>query len=199
MIFKKFKNIQIITERGVSGIGNETMLLAKKAEKINLKSILEIGTGTGFIPIYLSKCGLKCEASDINEIAINCAKRNANNNNTNIVFYISDLFENISKKYDLIIFNPPLGNTQSQFLNKQIEWIKSILPRGNQRVGNIAYKFVKKQRHVLIRRFLKSYQLFLNEEGSVLIHLHPSELELIKNYTYKIINEESGFKIVLLN
>ena len=72
-------------------------------------NILEIGTGSGCIAIALKK-HLNCEidAIDISEKAILIAKENAANNNVNINFSAKDIHEfNTSKKYDLIISNPP--------------------------------------------------------------------------------------------
>ena len=57
MIFKDFKNIKIENSLGVSPSGKDTQFFAKHANKLNFKSALDVGTGTGFIPIYLVKNG----------------------------------------------------------------------------------------------------------------------------------------------
>ena len=93
MIYKDFKNIDIKTTRGVSPPGKDTMIIAKHASQLNFKLALEIGTGTGFIPIYLEKGGLSCQGSDINPKSIECSIENALKNNCKTNFFISNLFQ----------------------------------------------------------------------------------------------------------
>ena len=82
----------------------------KKSKKDSFK-ILDLCTGSGIIAITLKKEIVEkyteIVASDISEKALSTAIENANNNNTNITFIKSDLFDNISGKFDLIISNPP--------------------------------------------------------------------------------------------
>jgi len=50
---------------------------------------------------------LDITAIDISEEALNVAKENALNNNLNIKFLKSNLFENVQETYDVIVSNPP--------------------------------------------------------------------------------------------
>lgn len=78
-------------------------LIIKSSDKV-----LEIGTGSGLVSISAS---LKCSevtSTDINPHAIKCARNNIKlNNRDNITVILSDLFENVEDKYDLILFNTP--------------------------------------------------------------------------------------------
>jgi len=70
------------------------------------QSVLDMGTGTGIQAIAAKEAGVrKVVAADINSEAITSAK--INSKNLNIQFVQSDLFSNISEKFDLIVFNTP--------------------------------------------------------------------------------------------
>ena len=77
---------------------------------INLK-ILDLGTGTGCIGISILKLykNATCCFVDINPNAISIAKHNATSHDVynRAKFVISNWFENISDKFDVIISNPP--------------------------------------------------------------------------------------------
>ena len=90
----------------------ETELLVEKT--LNLINddnidILDIGTGSGCIAITLKSMLPKSniDACDISLDALEVAKLNAKDNELEINYIESNLFSNITKKYDLIISNPP--------------------------------------------------------------------------------------------
>ena len=92
----------------------ETELLVEKTIKyikqyFNKKvSIVDLGTGSGCIAITLKK-EIDCEvdAVDISIDALNVARDNAKSNNISINFILGDMLNNLDKKYDVIISNPP--------------------------------------------------------------------------------------------
>ena len=80
-----------------------------KSEK-NKISILDIGTGTGCIPISLAKnnTDYTVSALEISDVALELAKDNTQKNEVDISFISADIFSYTSdKKYDLIVSNPP--------------------------------------------------------------------------------------------
>ena len=93
----------------------ETEILVEQALKIakenNLTKILDIGTGSGCIPIsiVLENKNITAHAVDISKDALETAKRNALLHNVyeKIKFYESDVFDNVEEKFDIIISNPP--------------------------------------------------------------------------------------------
>ncbi len=82
-----------------------------KLHKKDKISILDIGTGTGCIPISLAKNLIKSSVSaiDISQKALLIAKKNALLNNTKIDFFEMDILntESLPQKFDIIVSNPP--------------------------------------------------------------------------------------------
>lgn len=85
-----------------------TRTLLESIENIS-GDILDLGCGYGPIGIYL-KDSYDCNVDmiDINERAINLAKKNATMNKVNVNVFESDIYSNVNKKYDYIISNPPI-------------------------------------------------------------------------------------------
>lgn len=85
----------------------ETIKIAKNIKK---PTILDLCTGSGAIAVSLKKYlqDSIVYASDISPKALEVAKRNAKNNNVEVNFFESDLFENLPNiKFDIIVSNPP--------------------------------------------------------------------------------------------
>ena len=82
-----------------------------KLHKKDKISILDIGTGTGCIPISLAKNLIKSSVSaiDISQKALLIAKKNALLNNSKIDFFELDILntESLPQKFDIIVSNPP--------------------------------------------------------------------------------------------
>ena len=76
-------------------------------KKIN--NILDVGCGYGFMGIVLSKI-LNVEATliDVNKRAVHLTEKNIKENKVNAKTYVSNIYENVNGKYDLIITNPPI-------------------------------------------------------------------------------------------
>ncbi len=73
------------------------------------KTALDLGCGYGVIGIYLNKVyNLKIDMVDINKRAVQLSKSNVELNGTTADVFISDGFESITSKYDLIVTNPPI-------------------------------------------------------------------------------------------
>lgn len=88
-------------------------LVSKTIELINKHfnhkvDIVDLGTGSGCIAITLkNNVDANVDAVDISEKALEVAKRNAINNNAEINFMLGDMLSPLTKKYDVIISNPP--------------------------------------------------------------------------------------------
>ena len=71
--------------------------------------IVDLGTGSGCIPITLKKKlpNINIDAVDISLDALDVALENAKLNNVEINFIHGDMLKPLNKKYDVIISNPP--------------------------------------------------------------------------------------------
>ena len=93
----------------------ETEELVEKTLKIinnefnNTISIIDLGTGSGCIPITLKKKlpQSKVSAVDISLDALEVARENALLNKVDINFIHSDMLNSVKGKFDIIISNPP--------------------------------------------------------------------------------------------
>ena len=83
-------------------------LVLKENSKADLQ-ILDIGTGSGAIAISLKSArpDWHVTASDISSEALQLAKENSEKNQASVDFIESDVFNQISGKFDVIISNPP--------------------------------------------------------------------------------------------
>lgn len=107
----KNTELTLITDNGVfskKGLDFGTRSLLETIDNVS-GQVLDFGCGYGPIGIYLKKTfDVEVDAVDINERAMNLAKKNAELNKTNINIFESNIYENINKKYDYIITNPPI-------------------------------------------------------------------------------------------
>jgi release factor glutamine methyltransferase len=100
----------------------ETENIIEIIKGLNLKQakILDLGTGSGAIAITLKDLfpNYDITAIDNNSKTLLVAKKNAKNHNLNINFILSNWFENITGKFDIIISNPPYIDKNSHYLDK---------------------------------------------------------------------------------
>jgi len=80
-------------------------------QHINPLRILDIGTGSGCIPIALKHNLPNAEvfAIDVSEKALGVAKKNAELNQVDVTFLLKDILKtkNLEQQFDIIISNPP--------------------------------------------------------------------------------------------
>jgi release factor glutamine methyltransferase len=88
----------------------DTFLLADNLDVRDGERVLELGTGCGLLAILAAGAGARVVATDINPLALACARKNANAHGASdlIDFRLGNLFEPVDgERFDLVIFNPP--------------------------------------------------------------------------------------------
>ncbi len=86
----------------------DTFLLAENLAVEEGDVALDVGTGTGLIALLMARKASYVLGVDLNPIAVELARENALLNGIkNVEFRLSDLFENVSGKFDVITFNAP--------------------------------------------------------------------------------------------
>ena len=140
-----------------------------------VKSVLELGTGSGAIAITLA-CEWKevqVTAIDISEDALSLAKLNAENFNVQnkIHFLKSDWFETVRGSFDLIISNPPyIGLVEQDEIAAEVIKYDPQIALFAGRDGLEAYK-----------RIIPNLAKFLNPGGLVVLETGASQSNQVKN------------------
>ncbi len=181
----------------------DTEILVEKAIEIinknNFNNALDIGTGSGAIAISLAKyCNINVTALDINDKAIEMAKKNANINKVkNIEFIQSDIFEKINNKYDIIVSNPPYIKTQDiKTLEKNVKNYEPILALDGGKSGLIFYE-----------KITNNAIKYLNKNGYLMFEIGYDQAEDVKNimennnfYNTTVLKDLSGLdRVVFAN
>jgi release factor glutamine methyltransferase len=118
--------------------------------KLESKTFLELGAGTGIISILAAKKGAAVYASDISGKAVENVKLNAVKNNVQINIFMSDLFKNIPDiQFDYIIINPPYYSREPRedeeyawFCGSNFEYFKSLFNSLSDYIGNDSKVFM---------------------------------------------------------
>lgn len=177
-----FYNCEIMVNENVLIPRFETEYLVDKTIKyikdlkLSVNDILEIGTGSGCISIALRKnIESNIDAIDINDKALEIAKKNATKNDVIINFVKCDIHNfNTNKKYDLIISNPPYVPFNSSYDEKiKYEPENAIFAEDN---GLYFYKvIINKIRNNLKENYLIAFEIG-DKEGNDIIKFVKEQL-----------------------
>lgn len=107
--------MKIMVNPGVYQTSGDSELMVEVVDIGKDQSFLEIGCGTGVISIAVAKQARSGVSVDINEKAVVNAQQNAKIHKVeNIEFLISNVFENVTGSFDVIICNPPYTQHEVQ-------------------------------------------------------------------------------------
>lgn len=142
-----------------------------KIREMNYKTLLDMCCGSGCIGITLSVLGnVSATLADISSACIELSRKNAQNLGVrNIELIVSDLFDSISGKFDIITVNPPYL-TQAEMQSRQQE--TAFEPELALFGGIDGLDFY--------RRIASTYKNYLNPNGALMLEIGCNQGEAVK-------------------
>ena len=155
-----------------------------KDQKLN---ILDLGTGSGcliltLLSIYQNSQGL---AIDISDKALEIAKQNAKLLNINRIKFLKNNWnDNINKKFDIIISNPPyIPKKEIEILEPEVNKYNPLLALDGGNDGLDCYKYLAEN---LQKNCKENTKIFLeigkNQENNIIEIFKNNKFELLKMY-----------------
>ena len=156
----------------------------KKNDKKEKLTILDIGTGTGCIPISLKKNLPQAEVSaiDVSEEALKVAQRNALENKVEINFMLQNILEteDLKQQFDIIVSNPPyVRNMEKQEIKKNVLAFEPHLALFVE--DNDALLFYRKIAQLALKSLTPNGLLFFEINQ----YLGKETVELLENLGFK--------------
>lgn len=143
-------------------------------EKNNIKSFLEIGSGSGIVSVTMAMKykNTSFTAVDISDYAIENTNKNIKRYNLdNIEVLKSNLYENINKKYDIIYSNPPyIRSEEIEKLQTEVKDYEPMLALDGGVDGLYFY-----------REIVKGAKNHLNDGGYIVFEIGHDQAEDLKN------------------
>lgn len=100
-------DIRIEGDPDVYPPSDDSILFIQSLEVRGGERVLEIGCGSGVVSIHCAKNGCKVTCGDINPKAVELTKRNAGINSVSLDVHETDVYSDISGRFDTILFNLP--------------------------------------------------------------------------------------------
>lgn len=110
-IRKTVCGLEFTIHPGVYDTGVDTELMVDSVRLSASEDFLEIGAGCGAAAIHFALRARRGVGVDINRAAVaNAMANQALHHVSNVEFYVGNLFEGLSGKFDVIVCNPPYNN-----------------------------------------------------------------------------------------
>jgi len=163
---------------GVCSTEEDTLLLAQTcaAHAPAGGRVSDLGTGAGYIAIYLAQRGFQVDASDISERALRLAGENVARNGVSVHLARSNLFSATPGPYDAIAFNPPMNPDESE----ATRWATAFLRRRRwlaRPLMRIFDRFLDSSRMPFLEDFLGQARGRLRPGGCIVLELTRLEID----------------------
>lgn len=155
-----FMSVKIAENRHTLSPRPETALLCEYVLKENHDlRVLDMCTGSGCIGLALKKGGF-CDVTlcDVSRKALSLAKKNAQNNDLDVRFLRSDMFESVISTYDIIVCNPPyIRHGDIASLSKEVRKFDPKLALDGGQDGLYYYRIIAENAPMFLSRRGKLY------------------------------------------
>lgn len=144
-------------------------LAIERIKSRGYKTVLDMCSGSGCLAIAIKRhTDAAVTLSDISEQALKIAGENARLNGVEVTMLNSDLFSNISGKYDCIVCNPPyLSSEDMSLLQNEVRYEPQLALFG----GDDGLEFY--------RRIAADYKKHLNDGGSLLMEIGYNQAKAV--------------------
>lgn len=179
-IIKVNKNV-LIPRPETEELVEKTINLIKQYFPNKNLSVLDIGTGSGCIPITIKKVypAFSLTGIDISPKALEVARSNADFNDVDIKFIESNVFSNVKETYDIIISNPPYIREDEEIM----DIVKNNEPHLALYAPNKGLyfydKIIKESSNYLNEKFILAFEIGQNQ-GEDIIDIAKKNILMLK-------------------
>ena len=196
--YADFYGVKIAVNQNVLIPRPETEELVEKALEIinglnvgdtKQHEVLDLCTGSGAIATVIAKkTGAKVTASDVSAPALDVARANALNAGVKIDFVLSNMFENVSGEYDVIVSNPPYIPTKDiETLDAKVKDFEPRLALDGAEDGLKFYRIIA-----------ENVDKHLKDGGALLMEFGIGQAEdiknIFKNFNVEILKDIEGIE-----
>ncbi|MCS6842880.1 MAG: class I SAM-dependent methyltransferase [Caldilineales bacterium] len=175
-------HIQIENALGVCNVRQDTRLLAQETAQAVMKPVtgraLDLGTGSGYVGIFLALRGWQVDAVDVSPRALKQARRNAALNGVQMRIFRSNLFEAVEGCYDIIACNPPMRGNETEWTRLLTSTLRRVEPLANLLLRLIGPVLERKRLAFLVEMASRARQ-HLHPAGRFLLVISPWEAKAL--------------------
>lgn len=167
----------IVDSVGVCSARSDTRLLAESAHDGAAAPgrALDLGTGTGYVGLYLAQRGWQVDAVDISPRALQLARANAERNGVAMNVYASNLFDQVQGAFDVIACNPPMRPGETE-LSRLVTSTLRRSPRLSQLLMNLMGTRLESNRSAFLAQIVAEARRYLQPGGRLLLAINGGEV-----------------------